>query len=152
MQQAHLDSTAALALLVGQQQKRIEELEATIEKMRTWATEVNRWRREEVDERLPKPRKQRVKPETKISSGEVERAYRIINKATGRNYQRDSVYGRDCRKLMAAHGVDRVCQVVAFAVRENAKKNADEWSRPATLFRTKNFARWLDEMEARKDG
>ena len=80
--------------------------------------------------------------------GGVDRAYKIINGRTGRNYQPSSEYGTKCRQLMARHGVDKVCQVLAYACRKNAEKGSDEWSRPATLFRPANFARWCDEMEA----
>ena len=150
MPQTELSPDAALGLLLGKQAQQIQEqqqeittLKETIEKMRDWARSV--------EERLPKKRKYTA-PETTIKAEEVERAYRIIRNATGRNYQADSVYGKQCRNLMAKHGVDRVCQVMAYACRRNGEKGSQEWSKPSTLFRPANFARWLDEMVAQKSG
>ena len=150
MPQTELSPDTALALLLGKQAQQIEEqqqeisrLKETIEKMRDWARSV--------EERLPK-KKKRTAPAVQIPQQAIDRAYHIINKATGRNYQSDSVYGKACRNLMAKHGVDKVCQVLAFACRSNGERNAIEWSKPSTLFRSSNFARHLDEMEARKSG
>lgn len=128
----------ALGQKLEEANARIQDLEETIQKMRGWATKVQK--------RLPSPKKTRTPPANRITAADISRAYQIINTKTGRNYQTDSNYGKMCRHLMQRHGVDTVCQVLAYACRQNGEKGSEEWSRPSTLFRASNFARWLDEV------
>lgn len=128
----------ALSQKLDEANTRIQELEETIQKMRVWAVKVQK--------RLPPPKKTRIPPANTITTADIARAYKIINTKTGRNYQADSNYGKMCRHLMQKHGVDTVCQVLAYACRQNGERGSEEWSRPSTLFRASNFARWLDEV------
>jgi len=143
--QTQADPLTTLSAMVGvltqrlaDRDKQLTDLEETIERMREWAVHVNA--------RLPKPKKKRTAPTNTVHASDVERAYKIINKNSGRNYQPDSSYGKECRSLMSKHGPDVVCQVLAYACGKNSETGDNKWSRPSTLFRASNFRRNHDDM------